>query len=122
MQINIVKNSVDRMPILFHMLLPTSCASKWYQWLRIWLSRNIRFVGVNVGMSARNRHFQTNYWCITLWKGAAEKRAQVILVGIKSDKNSQISLNHHKIRDVMEWVHTKAALEYVEDILKCGSW
>ena len=65
MQINITKNSVDRMPILFHMLLPTSCASKWYQWLRIWLSRNIRFVGVNVGMSARNRRFQTNYWCIT---------------------------------------------------------
>ena len=49
------------------MLLPTSCASKWYQWLRIWLSRNIRFVGVNVGMSARNRHFQTNDWCITIY-------------------------------------------------------
>ena len=65
MQINIANNSVDRMPIFFHMLLPRSCASKWYQWLRIWLSRNIRFVGVNVGMSARNRHFQTNYWCIT---------------------------------------------------------
>ena len=42
------------------------CASKWYQWLRIWLSRNIHFVGVNVGMSARNHHFQTNYWCITI--------------------------------------------------------
>ena len=54
------------MPIFFHMLLPRSCTSKWYQWLRIWLSRNIRFVGVNVGMSARNRHFQTNYWCITV--------------------------------------------------------
>ena len=54
------------MPIFFHMLLPRSCASKWYQWLRIWLSKNIRFVGVNVGMSARNRHFQTNYWCITM--------------------------------------------------------
>ena len=51
----------------FHMLLPRSCASKWYQWLRIWLSRNIRFVSVNVAMSARNRHFQTNYWCITIW-------------------------------------------------------
>ena len=56
------------MPILFLMLLPTSCASKWYQWLRIWLSRNIRFVGVNVGMSARNRYFQTNYWCITIYQ------------------------------------------------------
>ena len=55
------------MPIFFHVLLPRSCASKWYQWLRIWLSKNIRFVGVNVGMSARNRHFQTNYWCITTW-------------------------------------------------------
>ena len=54
------------MRIFFHMLLPRSCPSKWYQWLRIWLSRNIRFVGVNVGMSARNRHFQTNYWCITI--------------------------------------------------------
>ena len=39
---------------------------KWYQWLRTWLSRNIRFVGVNEGMSARNRHFQTNYRCITI--------------------------------------------------------
>ena len=67
MQINIANNSVDRMPIFFHMLLPRSCASKWYQWLRIWLSRNIRFVSVNVGMSARNRHFQTNYWCITIY-------------------------------------------------------
>ena len=66
MQINIANNSVDRMRIFFHMLLPRSCPSKWYQWLRIWLSRNIRFVGVNVGMSARNRHFQTNYWCITI--------------------------------------------------------
>ena len=54
------------MRIFFHMLLPRSCPSKWYQWLRIWLSRNIRFVGVDVGMSARNRHFQTNYWCITI--------------------------------------------------------
>ena len=67
MQINTAKNSVDRMPIYFHMLLPRSCASKWYQWLRIWLSRNIHFVSVNVGMSARNRHFQTNYWCITMY-------------------------------------------------------
>ena len=66
MQINIAKNPVDRMRIFFHMLLPRSCPSNWYQWLRIWLSRNIRFVGVNVGMSARNRHFQTNYWCITV--------------------------------------------------------
>ena len=66
MQISIAKHSVDRMPIFFHMLLPTSCASKWYQWLRIWLSGNIRFVRVNVDMSARNRHFQTNYWCITI--------------------------------------------------------
>ena len=55
------------MRIFFHMLLPRSCPSKWCQWLRIWLSRNIRFVGVNVGMSARNRHFQTNYWCITIY-------------------------------------------------------
>ena len=52
----------------FHMLLPTSCVAKWYQWLRIWLSRNIRFVGVSVGMSARNRHFQTNYWCIISYR------------------------------------------------------
>ena len=37
MQINVAKNSVDGMPIFFHMLLPTSCASKWYQWLRIYL-------------------------------------------------------------------------------------
>ena len=56
------------MVIFFHMLLPTSCASKWYQWLRIWLSRNMLFVGVNMSMSARNRHFQTNYWCITMIK------------------------------------------------------
>ena len=49
----------------FYMLLPTSCASKWYQWLWIWLSISIRFVGVSVGMSARNNRFQTNYRCIT---------------------------------------------------------
>ena len=68
------------MPILFHMLLPTSCASKWYQWLRIWLSRNIRFVGVNVGMSARNRHFQTNYWCITMMNSILIWISRVILI------------------------------------------
>ena len=51
----------------FHILLPTSCVSKWYQWLRIWLFRNIRFVSVNISMSARNRPFLTNYWHITIW-------------------------------------------------------
>ena len=55
--------SVDKIPI-FSYIVATSCVAKWYQWLGIWLSRNIRFVGVSVGMSARDRHFQTNYWCI----------------------------------------------------------
>ena len=92
MQINIAKNSVDRMPIFFHMLLPTSCASKWYQWLRIWLSRNIRFAGVNVGMSARNRHFQTNYWCITICYSnaiSAEEISKINGPPIKSPYNIQ---------------------------------
>ena len=51
-----------------HMLLPTSWATKWYQWLRIWLSRNIRFVSVNMSMSARNRHFHASYWCTTRFR------------------------------------------------------
>ena len=98
MQINIAKNSVDRMRIFFHMLLPRSCPSKWYQWLRIWLSRNIRFVGVNVGMSARNRHFQTNYWCITIWGSATlwattEAQAepeQLELERLRSEENANV--------------------------------
>ena len=49
----------NRMSIFFHMLLRTSCASKWYQWLRIWLSRNIHFVGTNVGMSAFSTSINT---------------------------------------------------------------
>ena len=64
-QINIDKNSVDIISISFHMLLLTSWASQRYQWLRNWLSKSIRLVGVNMNMSARNRHSQTNYWCIT---------------------------------------------------------
>ena len=62
--------SIECRSFFIYMLLPTSCASKWYQWLRIWLSRNIRFVSVNVGLSARNRNFQTSYWCITIWPSA----------------------------------------------------
>ena len=80
-----VKYSAAPLAFLFHMLLPMSCASKWYQWLRIWVSRNIRSVGVNVGMFARNRHFQTNYWCVTItatnqnghnWNSHKTKRPQ----------------------------------------------
>ena len=52
MQINIAKNLVDRIFIFFHLLLPTICVSKWYQYLRIWLSRNICFVSVNMSMPA----------------------------------------------------------------------
>ena len=89
MQINIAKISVDRMPIFFHMLLPTSCTSKWYQWLRIWLARNIHFVGVNVGMSARNRHFQTNYWCISKY--------------IHGHIYDGTKLGIYKLRDLLGW-------------------
>ena len=51
----------------FHIVFTISGASKSHKRLRISLSRNIRFVGVNISMSARNRHFQTNYWCITIY-------------------------------------------------------
>ena len=98
MQINIAKNSVDKMPILFHMLLPTSCASKWYQWLRIWLSRNIRCVGVNVGMSARNRHFQTNYWCITLYLNEHYNMVGVAVAMVISTMHEKSCIDSHNAR------------------------
>ena len=65
MQIDIGKTFIDKILILFCMLLLMSCTSKWYQWLRIWQSINIPFVVVNVRTSARNNRFQTNYRCIT---------------------------------------------------------
>ena len=69
----IFKNSVERILIFFHMLLSTICTSKLYQWLRICPYKNTRFVGVNVGMSARNHRFQTNHLYIII-KGTVEIR------------------------------------------------
>ena len=66
MHIDIGKTPVSRISIFFHMLFNRSCTWKLYHWIIIWLHMNILIVGVNISMSARNRHVQTNHWCISI--------------------------------------------------------
>ena len=66
MQIAIVKNSFVRMLIFFSYNIAHESLFKMIPVAKN-LSRNIRFAGVNVDMSARNRSFQTNFWCITIY-------------------------------------------------------